>query len=132
MARHDLGRMFALSLFALLLLAVCIAVVAFQVSPLRDPNFVRGGGNAGATVGWLNYENHWIALLTIFTVALATNVTLLVWTTTRPSRMVEDSGLIDLSGLLLKVLSLSALWLVVAFGTWFGSMIFLLNQWIID
>lgn len=63
MTRHDLGRMFAFSLFALLLLAVCIAIVAFQVSPLRDPNFVRDGADAGATVSWLDYENYWIALL---------------------------------------------------------------------
>lgn len=129
-ARH-LERCFKMSTYALLIIAMTVAIVAFWVSPLRDPNFVPAATNAGATVSWLRPERYWMAGLNALAIALATNVTVLRWLSVRASRTDEYRR----QGPLLKLtrfVSLCGLWLVVFYGTWLISMYFLLWQYILD
>lgn len=136
MDRRAMERNLKVSLNVLLLLAVCVAGVAYLVSPLRDPSFIPEAANASATVDWLSPERYWLAVRNIFAIALATNFSLLAWCQSRFSRPLMQTArrrpLGRLIGALLKVLGLSTLWLIVAYGTWVASTLFLLDQWIVD
>ncbi|MDJ0589657.1 MAG: hypothetical protein QNJ72_06620 [Pleurocapsa sp. MO_226.B13] len=56
MTLRSIERFLVFSLFMLLLLTVGVVVLAYQISPLRDPNFVPQAANAGATIDWLRID----------------------------------------------------------------------------
>lgn len=132
MTRRSINRLFVFSFYMLLLLALGVAVLAYLISPLRDPNFVPLGSNAGATIDWLRPEKYWMVLINAFTISLATNVTILMWLwfRSKDGRWLTVGR--DFFGLLLKVLSLVGLWIAIAYIIWLVSLTFLLDQWIID
>ena len=131
MTRRSINQPLVFSLYMLLLLATGTAVLAYLISPLRDPNFVPMGANAGATISWLRPEKYWMLLLNTFTVSLATNVTLLAWSWFRSQDrwLTVGRGFV---GLLLEVLGLVGLWIAIAYITWIVSLTFLLDRWIVD
>ncbi|MEM1253933.1 MAG: hypothetical protein AAGI69_16000 [Cyanobacteria bacterium P01_H01_bin.21] len=120
------------SLNVLLLTVVGVALLAYQVSPLRDPSFIPQAANAGARVSWLNPEKYWMAAIRIFSIALATNISLLTWSQLRGNR----DGIVRFSrnraSTALKVLGLCGVWLIVFYSFWYFSLLFLLWQYIID
>ncbi|MEL6603957.1 MAG: hypothetical protein AAFP20_12100 [Cyanobacteria bacterium J06614_10] len=130
-ASRHMERYFKMSAYALLIAALMIAVIAFFVSPLRDPNFVPAAANAGATVSWLTPERYWRAGLNILAIALATNVVVLRWLSVRSSRTPTHTSR-NLLHRLFQFISLCGLWLGVFYGTWFVSMYYLLWQYILD
>ncbi len=131
MTLRSIERFLVFSLFMLLLLTVGVVVLAYQISPLRAPNFVPQAANAGATIDWLRPERYWIVLLNTFTITLATNVTILAWLRLRFKGYWLNIRR-DLWGLLLKVLGLIGVWIAIAYGTWIVSLTFLLDLWIVD
>ncbi|MFG6094143.1 hypothetical protein D0962_28960 [Leptolyngbyaceae cyanobacterium CCMR0082] len=120
------------SLNVLLLFTVGFALVAYQVSPLRDPSFVPQVTNAGARVSWLNPERYWITTIRILAIALATNISLLTWSHWRGHR----SGLSWINrnplSVFLKAVGLCGVWLVVFSVSWYSALFFLLWQYILD
>lgn len=121
------------SLNVLLLFTVGVALAAYQVSPLRDPSFLPQSANAGARVSWLNPERYWITMVRVLAIALATNVSLLTWSHWRGHR----GGLSRITrrnprSFYLKALGLCGVWLVVFYASLYGSLLFLLWQYIID
>ncbi|MEL7068274.1 MAG: hypothetical protein AAGN15_06415 [Cyanobacteria bacterium J06581_3] len=124
-------RYFTVSAYALLIIAIAIAIVAYLVSPLRDPSFVPQSANAGATVSWLRPERYWIIGLNTLAITLATNTTVLRWLKWRTRRAITPTNRGRL-GMLFRVLTMCGLWLVIFYGTWVVSMYFLLWQYILD
>ncbi len=138
-AEHTLERTLITSLSALLMLAACVAVIAYQVSPLRDPSFVREAANASATVSWLAPERYWLGLIYVWTVTLATNVVALAVVQSLRIRAAGQTvrrdflgAALRIFGLALRIFGLAGLWVAVAVGGWLGSLVFLLNQHIMD
>ena len=116
----------------LLLMVVGIALLAYQVSPLRDPSFIPEAANAGARVSWLNPEQYWVAAIRIFSIALATNLSLLTWSHLRGNR----HGIVRFGrspvATMLKALGLCGVWLTVFYSFWYFAVLVLLWQYIID
>ena len=126
MTDNRISHALMVSLNMLLFIIVGLGLVAYQVSPLRDPSFIPDAVNAGATVRWMRPESYWMTAINILSIALATNLALLVWfnghlQTTRPTIL-----------MLLKGLAVAGLWVVVFSATWYVSLFFLLWQHIAD
>ena len=123
MTNYRVDHALTIGLRAVLGLMLGAALLAYLVSPLRDPSFPGQGAHGSATVAWLSPEIYWINLCKTLSVALATILTLLMGTRWR-SYLSRH--------LLFKVLGLAGLWIVIAYVTWFISMWYLLMQYIID
>ena len=123
MTNYRVDRALTIGLQAVLVLMLGAALLAYLVSPLRDPSFPGQGAHGSATIAWLSPEIYWMRLCKTLSVALATVLTLLLGSRWRPylSRYLP-----------LKVLSLSGLWVVIAYVTFYISMWYLLMQYIID
>ena len=117
--------------------AASIALLLYQVSPLRDPNFTYS--NAGATVDWLPPEDSWPGLAVFFAGAVATNLVFLVrfWllpqdATVQAIHKYPARTQPKASRQLALWLILSVFWIILFCAIYYGIMLFLLAQWIID
>ena len=132
MPGNRIDHALVVSLNVLLLMVVGIALLAYQVSPLRDPSFIPQVASTGARVRWLNPEDYWITAIRIFAIALATNLSLLTWSHLRGHR----DGIVRFSrnpsSIALKAFILCGVWLIVFYSFWHFSMLFLVWQYIID
>ena len=136
-ARRNTEHYLTVSLCALLLLAVCVAVVAYQISPLRDPSFVdqikeQGWSEAGATVGWLRPERYWWIFVNSFTILFATNVTALASIKIPVLKLIGPKARRNPFRAFPKLLALFGLWILIAYATWLHALGYLLYQLIMD
>lgn len=133
MTRHSIYRFFVSSLCILLFLAIGTGILAYEISPLRDPSLAPMSANEGATIDWLNCEKYWWTLASVFSILLPTNIVVLAWLrilSKNPRLTVGRNR--NLSNLLPKLLNLLGLWIMMVCTTWIASILFLLQQWIID
>ncbi|MGD1867820.1 MAG: hypothetical protein ACFB0D_24985 [Phormidesmis sp.] len=112
---------------------ITVGAIAYIVSPLRDPSFNPANSleplNAGATIDFLRPERYWVSATQTLAVLISTNIVALIWLrffrryiTARANSLLISLGTLGLFGI----------WFVVAGCLWFGSLFFLLQQYIVD
>lgn len=105
-----------------LILAWCIVV--YLVSPLRDPNFVPMGANAGTLIPWLSWmgENDWLLTAKILAFALSTNVAFIFAQQIR----------YQVNNWLVRFIATVGLWLTLFFGSYLMFFVYLLSEWLAE
>ena len=122
-----------------LLLTGASAIFAYLVSPTRDPAFGKfAAPSGGSSLWWLRgvHENYWMLGAFILAGLLAINFTLKLWQWYKSKTLVAHRQSIPRKAAQLRDFLFGIMHFVIGILMWlllfYGFVIFLLDQWLID
>ncbi|WP_193199803.1 hypothetical protein [Nostoc sp. MG11] len=125
MLSQRLQRFFIITLVFLLFLTIASGIFAYQVSPLRDPNFQPNSANGGSLIPWMKgvTEGHWSSGANVLAFLVSTNLTLISW-----QQGIFSQGYNKWLRFIL--ITITSIMFFVFF--WIIFMLHLLSQWLVD